>query len=1270
MSQTSPRPRAQVVHRGAALAFVLLATAGTFAGCSSGGSGGPNPPGYDGGLTGDTGTGGDINTGGSTNTGGNGGHGGSANGGSTGGENTGGSTGGSVACGDPDPAATCEGLQPRPCTPSVGTNGATLLHGTVVTPDNVICDGDVLIDKASQHILCVGPDCSGEAQAAQASVICGDLILPGLIDPHDHMSYNTLPRWHHEGPTFGDRGQWSGAVAGDMYDAMMEPTDPIASRYAELRLVMAGTTSVHKSQSPDSCNDGPRNLDRGPDSNHLGYSNDDFVECVFPFKDTCSNPPNYTTGQNIPARRYAAHVAEGYDQTAHAEFDTFNEAGQLGERTTLIHCIACDGPQLTAVRGAGAGLVWSPQSNIDLYGVTMDVPAARNMGIPVSIGPDWTPSGTMNQLAEMKCAAHVSAEYFDGRLDSRDVLRMVTRDAAVTMGVADLIGTLEVGKMADVLVLSGDRARPYDSILAATNSEVAAVFIGGAAQFGDPANVDSNNAVNAFCEDTDVCQHPKRICVKTQAGQADNTSSGDWAKYGLQDHIDYLERNISSKPGANGEFAYVYNLYPLFECEPVFKCDLGNSHVSGQKTATDGDGDGVADTTDNCPAVFNPGQGDLDEDGKGDSCDRCPWSAVDCPCRVPLAGDRDGDGVGDAEDNCADVANPDQSDRDSDGLGDACDFCPDTASTDGCPTTIYAIKHGDVPAATAVSVTGVVTAVVPTVNNFFLQVPADDAAYTGVDFSGVFVFLGSAAQGVVAPVAGDVVTVSGKVSDFYGQKQISNVGALTSVSHDAARPAPETATPAEVGTGGARAAALEGARVCVADVSVTEVNPAAGAGDHDPNNEFVVDGALRVNDLFFLRNPLPAVGDHFDRICGVLRLANGDSKLEPVGPEDLSQGPVSVTAVSPGAAMIRAGQSGVPIDANGQGLRVELSGPAGEGGEHVALTSGNPAALTVDAEVVVPAGETSAPLHVTAIAANPSVQITAAIDGRGTANTNVRVLAADAPPTTLRLDPAALDVPVGGSGNLRALIDVPAPAGGTVVTLAAAPAVVSVPVSVQIPEGAVSADILVGAGDAPGASVVTAHAGALQATANVTVTPAAQGTGLVINEINYDMSATEDQEFVEIFNAGAQAVTLAGWRLEMVNGNGGAVYDTYDLGTAGPTLAPGAYLVVADETVVVPAGALVIRMASAQNGNLNIQNGDPDGVRLINGANPDAPADGVSYGGPMPGTSEGASSAPDDPNDANGQSIGRCANGHDTNDNAADFLLNTSASPGAANLCP
>ncbi|HEX8566959.1 MAG TPA: SBBP repeat-containing protein [Pyrinomonadaceae bacterium] len=88
---------------------------------------------------------------------------------------------------------------------------------------------------------------------------------------------------------------------------------------------------------------------------------------------------------------------------------------------------------------------------------------------------------------------------------------------------------------------------------------------------------------------------------------------------------------------------------------------------SGQTTpvigcgSADSDGDGVANSADNCPNTSNPDQADTDGDGIGNVCDPTP------------NGDTDNDGVDNNSDNCPNAANPAQTDTDNDGIGDACD---------------------------------------------------------------------------------------------------------------------------------------------------------------------------------------------------------------------------------------------------------------------------------------------------------------------------------------------------------------------------------------------------------------------------------------------------------------------------------------------------------------------------------------------------------------------------------------------------------------------
>lgn len=105
----------------------------------------------------------------------------------------------------------------------------------------------------------------------------------------------------------------------------------------------------------------------------------------------------------------------------------------------------------------------------------------------------------------------------------------------------------------------------------------------------------------------------------------------------------------------------------------------------------DSDGDGVPDSTDNCPSVANPGQADSDGDGLGDACEGSGGA------------DRDGDGVPDATDNCPDTPNANQLDSDGDGVGDACEP-PPPGGGGGCAVPANGASATDVWLAAAAAV--------------------------------------------------------------------------------------------------------------------------------------------------------------------------------------------------------------------------------------------------------------------------------------------------------------------------------------------------------------------------------------------------------------------------------------------------------------------------------------------------------------------------------------------------------------------------------------
>jgi hypothetical protein len=129
-------------------------------------------------------------------------------------------------------------------------------------------------------------------------------------------------------------------------------------------------------------------------------------------------------------------------------------------------------------------------------------------------------------------------------------------------------------------------------------------------------------------------------------------------------------------------------------------------------------------------------------------------------------------------------------------------------------------------------------------------------------------------------------------------EKISAFENMTSYPNPVETISPMVVSTADVMTGGPKAVEYEGLLVEVQNVSVTAVEPAPGPGDNAPNHEFVLNNELRVNDFLYFSTdaggasnmlPAPMVGATFSKVVGILRLGNGDYKIEPRGVNDLVQ---------------------------------------------------------------------------------------------------------------------------------------------------------------------------------------------------------------------------------------------------------------------------------------------------------------------------------------------------------------------------------------------
>ena len=110
-------------------------------------------------------------------------------------------------------------------------------------------------------------------------------------------------------------------------------------------------------------------------------------------------------------RAFYVHLAEGRsdNELSRNEFGKLVALDALTPATVVIHGTALSQDELADLRDAGAKLVWSPQSNLRLYGETTRAADALELGLPIGLGADWLPSGSTSLLAEIKVARRTIA---------------------------------------------------------------------------------------------------------------------------------------------------------------------------------------------------------------------------------------------------------------------------------------------------------------------------------------------------------------------------------------------------------------------------------------------------------------------------------------------------------------------------------------------------------------------------------------------------------------------------------------------------------------------------------------------------------------------------------------------------------------------------------------------------------------------------------------------------------------------------------------------
>jgi 5-methylthioadenosine/S-adenosylhomocysteine deaminase len=198
-------------------------------------------------------------------------------------------------------------------------------------------------------------------------------------------------------------------------------------------------------------------------------------------------------GKGVLFQIHAAETKDEYTsiQTKHhtTPVKYLDKIGVIDQNTLLVHAVWLTDDDIEIIAKRRASVSHNPESNMKLASGIAPVPALLKAGVTVGLGTDGCASNNnLDLFSEMDTAAklHKVNTMDPTVMDAVTVLKMATIDGAKSLGLQDIIGSLEIGKKADVIII--DTRRPHlvpvynpvsHIVYAAQGSDVQDVIVNG-----------------------------------------------------------------------------------------------------------------------------------------------------------------------------------------------------------------------------------------------------------------------------------------------------------------------------------------------------------------------------------------------------------------------------------------------------------------------------------------------------------------------------------------------------------------------------------------------------------------------------------------------------------------------------------------------------------------------------------------------------------------------------------------------------------------------
>lgn len=394
----------------------------------------------------------------------------------------------------------------------------------VTLNDQFDCLKQAGIAVSKGEIVALGPDDQLQNLHARADRVIdgqGAILMPGLINSHCHAGdslfrglVEDLPLeawlqtvWQAEGTILSADTTHLGAILGGAELALSGVTSFMdmfwyceetvkAARKIGLRCATGGLFFDPPGMDKKTVES------RLPDAEAFfqTYEDDPMVLCsAMPHGTYTVGPDNIQAAYQLAEKYdglFCTHAAETAQeqQTIQERYQTsvirhLQTLGALNPRTVLAHCVHLDDTEIDLLAQSGTHVSHNPMSNLKLASGIARIPDMLAAGINVTLGTDGAISGNdLDMWLAMRLAAslHKGVRQDAGAVTTQQALAMATRNGAKALGIFDQVGSLEIGKQADMILVDTQVIAAYPMfdpmthlVFSTSRRDVRDVFVAG-----------------------------------------------------------------------------------------------------------------------------------------------------------------------------------------------------------------------------------------------------------------------------------------------------------------------------------------------------------------------------------------------------------------------------------------------------------------------------------------------------------------------------------------------------------------------------------------------------------------------------------------------------------------------------------------------------------------------------------------------------------------------------------------------------------------------